>query len=603
MIERLKTRMTTRGIRKAYALLLPYLRTRRRVYAALLLLVLLDTALTLTFAWFLGRLTDAAVGQRFGELYGLIPLGIATTALTITSGLFTNRLEFAATSGIKRELSEHLLKHIMLLPAGRTDALHSGELLTHFHQDIHSMGGMIGSRILDAIRLPLIFTAVVLYLFRVHWLMALLGLLFVPVALLAGGLLGYTLRQKTRHIHDKYGNLNRLLTETLQGLPVIRSFVGEAAWFRKYTSQNGELYKLQESYVFLQGFIRGGTQAAGGLLYLLSFCLGAYFVSSGEITIGSLLAFVSLSGHLLYPLTGLAGLWMGIQEASTAVDRIASVLEEPVDSEELPSPVAASRSKSIVFRNVTFGYDKERPVIHDLSLTINAGQTVAIVGASGAGKSTLLHLLQGFYKPQAGSIRINGRLIDALPQAELRSQFALVAQDTFLFSATIRENLLLACPEATQLRLVEAARQAHIHDYILSLPAGYDTRVGERGVTLSGGQRQRLAIARALLRDAPILLLDEATSSLDSATEYEVKRSLEQLMAGRTTLMIAHRLSTIAHADLILVLDKGRVVQAGRHAELAVRPGPYRHLKQLQQMQEMQELQELPESLGRSEHG
>jgi len=597
MIELLKTRLTTRGIRKAYALLLPYLRKRRAVYLSLFLLVLLDTALTLTFAWFLGRLTDAAVGQKFSELYWLIPLGAATTALTILSGFYTNRLEFTATNGIKRELSERLLKHIMLLPTGRTHTLHSGELLTHFNQDIHSMGGMIGSRILDAVRLPLIFTAVVLYMFSVHWLMALLGLLIVPVAVLTGGLLGFTLRQKTRSIHDKYGHLNRLLSETLQGLPVIRSFVGEAAWFRKYTDQNGELYKLQEKYTIMQGFIRGGTQAAGALLYLVSFCLGAYFVSRGDITIGSLLAFVSLSSHLLYPLTGFAGLWIGMQEASTAVDRIAAVLEEPVDSEELASPLAASRHKSITFRNVTFGYDSDRPVIHELSLSINAGQTVAIVGASGAGKSTLLHLLQGFYKPQAGSILINGMPINGMPQSELRSLFALVAQETFLFSGTIRENLLLACPEATQQRLEEAAGQAHIHDYIMTLPEGYDTWVGERGVTLSGGQRQRLAIARALLRDAPVLLLDEATSSLDSSTEFEVKRSLTKLMAGRTTLMIAHRLSTISHADLIVVLDKGRVVQTGRHAELAVRPGPYRNLKNLQQMQDLQE------SLGRSEPG
>ncbi|MCL6458743.1 MAG: ABC transporter ATP-binding protein/permease [Gorillibacterium sp.] len=586
MIGILKSKLSISGVQKAYALLAPYIGKQRKAYTGLLVLVLIDIMLTLAFAWFLGQITDAAVQQQFERLYWLVPFGILLSILTIVAEFVTNRLEFSASNGVKVELSERLLRHIMLLPVSRTDQLHSGELMTHFNQDIHNINGMIGSRLMQCIQLPLIFLAVVIYMFHIHWVMALMGLLILPIAVGAGGLLGFVLRRKTRTINDTYGNLNKLLTETLQGLSVIRSFSVEATWFRKFTDKNRELYKLQEKYMILQGWIRGGSQAAGSFIFLVSFCLGAYFVTKQVITIGSLLAFVNLSGHLLYPLTGLAGVWIGIQEASTAVDRIATVLREPIVSTELPATVVIPGKKSIEFRDVSFSYDGQTPVIERFNLTVLPGQTVAIVGASGAGKSTLFHLLQGFYKPQVGSIFMDGVSIHELAPSHLRSSIALVAQETFLFSSSIRDNLRLARPDASQQRIEQAAMHANIHDYIMTLPNCYDTEIGERGVTLSGGQKQRIAIARAILRDAPILLLDEATSALDSETEFQVKRSLDRLMAERTTIIIAHRLSTIQHADLIIVLEQGMIVQTGKHEDLVARPGAYRNLKHLQHMQE-----------------
>lgn len=387
-------------------------------------------------------------------------------------------------------------------------------------------------------------------------------------------------------IHDLYGNMNSLLTETLQGLSVIRSFSVEALWLRKYADKNGELYRLQQKYIILQGWISAGSQAAGSFIFLVSLCLGAYFVSHHIITIGSLLAFVNLSGHLLYPLTGLAGLWIGIQESSTAVDRIAKVFQEPIEDLDPPAAITVSDKKSIEFRDISFSYDGQTPLIERLSLTVPTGRTVAIVGASGAGKSTLFHLLQGFYRPQSGSIYINGVPIDKMTLSQLRSSIALVAQETFLFSGTIRENLLIAHPDVSGQEIEQAAIHANIHDYIMSLPNRYDTQIGERGITLSGGQKQRIAIARAILKDAPILLLDEATAALDSETEFLVKQSLERLTAERTTIIIAHRLSTIQHADLIVVMDRGSIVQMGTHEELVVRPGMYRNLKIRQKIED-----------------
>lgn len=582
----LKSYLSIGGIRNAYNLLAPYMRRQRKAYAGLLILVLTDIALTLAFAWFLGQITDAAVQQQFEKLYWLVPLGVGLSMLTIISDFASRRLAFTASNGVKKELSEQLLKHIMLMPASRTNQLHSGELMTHFNQDIHSINGMIGSSLIQWVRLPLVFAAVFVYMLQIHWLMAVMGLLIVPFAMGAGALLGFILRRRTRTIHDLYGNMNSLLSETLQGLSVIRSFSLEAIWLRKYTDKNGELYTLQQKYIILQGWISAGGQAAGAFIFLVSLCLGAYFVSHDKITIGSLLSFVNLSGHLLYPLTGLSGLWIGIQESSTAVDRIAKVFQEPIEDLDSPADITVSDKKSIEFRDISFSYDEQTPLIERLSFTVPAGQTVAIVGASGAGKSTLFHLLQGFYKPQSGSIYINGEPVGKMTLSQLRSSIALVAQETFLFSGTIRDNLLIARPDISGHEIEQAARHANIHDYIMSLPNRYDTQIGERGITLSGGQKQRIAIARAILRNAPILLLDEATAALDSETEFLVKQSLDRLMEGRTTIIIAHRLSTIQHADLIIVMDRGSIVQMGTHEELVVRPGTYRNLKRRQKIED-----------------
>ncbi|MDQ0115557.1 ABC transporter ATP-binding protein [Paenibacillus harenae] len=590
------------GVRSAFALLAPYLIRQRKTYAGLLLLVLADIALTLAFAWFLGQITDAAVQQHFDKLYGLIPVGIALSLLTIATDFVNIRLEFTASNGLKKALSERLLRHILLLPASRMNRLHSGEMMTHFNRDINSINGMIGRSLIQWVRLPLIFIAVFVYMLQIHWVMAVMGLLIIPFALLSGALLGYILRRRSRTIHDLYGGVNSFLSDMLQGLSVIRSFTAEAAWFRKYSDKYGELYLLQQQYMRLQGWIHAGGQAAGAFIFLVSLCLGAYFVSHHVITIGSLLSFVNLSGHLLYPLTGMAGLWIGIQESSTAVDRIAKVLSEPVEGPDLPEPMTVHGPQIIEFQNVSFRYEDQIPLIERFNLTVHAGQTVAVVGASGAGKSTLFHLLQGLYRPQSGSIMLDGIPIDELTSTQLRSALALVAQETFLFSGTIRDNLLLARPDATRREIEHAAKQAYIHDYILSLPDRYETEVGERGITLSGGQRQRMAIARAILRDAPILLLDEATSALDSETEFLVQRALDGLMEGRTTIIIAHRLSTVRHADLIVVLDRGAIVQTGRHEELAGRAGPYREMYRRQQDKKGEATDDLESAAGDLRH-
>lgn len=567
--------------KKSFFLLAPFINQYRKAYLGLFFLLFIDISLTLAFAWFFGHITEAAIQSDFHTMKWLVPLGVSFVFIRMTSNFYNIYLDTIATNGVKKNLKDHLLKHVLRIPVKSASSHQSGELLSHFNNDVNSIDGMIGGSLVNLIRLPMIFIVVFSYLVHINWKLSLINLLVVPVAVLCGVTFGLLLRRNSRKIHSLWGTMNSLLNETFQGFQVIRSFTMETLLFHKYTTQNKELYALELENAKLSGLFHSGGQLASSVTYLVSLCLGAYYVSSGVMTVGALLTFVTLVNHLVYPLTGLAGQWAGFQRSLTAVERIASVLEQPTDSPYLPSYIPSQKLlKSIQFHNITFSYDENKKVFDNFNLDIPAGKVIAIVGQSGAGKSTLFHLLQGFYTPQSGEILIDGAPISELPLSELRSAIAHVPQETFLFAGTIRENLLYARPGITESEMIEASIHANIHDFIMSIPSGYDTEIGERGILLSVGQKQRIAIARAILKDAPILLLDEATSSLDNETEFHVKKALDQLMKDRTTLVIAHRLSTIQNADLIIVMEEGCIVQMGHHEELINRIGLYQTLNQ-----------------------
>jgi len=544
-------------------------------------LLFIDISLTLAFAWFFGNITEAALHGDFHTMKWLIPLGCSLAIINMISSFYSIYLNTIATNGVRRSLKDHLMKHVLRISVKNASTHQSGELLSHFNNDVNSIDGVIGGSFINLIRLPLIFIAVLSYLVHINWKLSLINLFIAPIAVICGAIFGILLRRNSRKIHSLWGRINTLLNETFQGLQVIRSFTMEALQFNKYANQNKELYILELENSKLSGFFHSGGQLVSSVTYLVSLCLGAYYVSTGVMTVGALLTFVTLVNHLVYPLTGLAGQWAGFQRSITAIERITHVLEQPTDSAHLHSYTPAKKVlKSIRLHNITFGYDEYRKVFDHFNLTIPAGKVIAIVGPSGAGKSTLFNLIQGFYSPQSGQILIDGIPISSFPLSELRSAIAHVPQETFLFAGTIRENLLYARPGITEKEMIDASIHANIHDYIGSLPNGYDTEIGERGILLSGGQKQRVAIARAILKDAPILLLDEATSSLDNETESYVKEALDRLMKDRTTIVIAHRLSTIQHADLIIVLEEGNIVQIGQHKELISRNGLYQTLAQ-----------------------
>lgn len=568
-----------KDIRKTFSMLKPFFQRHWKAYSALLFLLCFDILFTIAFAWFFGRITDAAIRGDFEELKRLIPIGIGLTVLNIIANFCDIYFETIASNGLKKDLKEYLFKHILSLPAGVASNLRSGDLLSYFTNDIHSIDGVTGSSLLNLIRLPLTYLAVLIYLFQLNWVLSMISIVIGPIAMVAGAGFGLLLKRNGRKLHSLIAQINNTLSETFQGFQVIRSFTLEKKVFEKFTRENDAYFKLELENAKLQGWYYSGGYLISSGVFLTCLSLGAYFVYQKEMSIGSLLTFTNLVGYLVYPLTGLAGQWAGFQRSITAIDRVIELVEKPVASLDLPTHIPVKRKpKSIEFQRLTFSYDENKQIFSNLSLQIPPGKMIALVGPSGAGKTTLFHLLQGVYQPQSGKILIDGIPTEEMTLSELRSTIAHVPQETFLFAGSIRENLSLAREGISEAEMIEAAKQACIHDYIMSLPQGYDSEIGERGMKLSGGQKQRIAIARAILKDAPILLLDEATSALDSNTESIVKQALAQLMRGRTTIVIAHRLSTIQNADEIIVLDEGEVIQTGTHEQLIAETGLYRKL-------------------------
>lgn len=568
-----------KDIIKTFSLLKPFIAKRWQAYIVLLFLLLIDIFLTIAFATFYGKIADAAVRGDFELIKTLIPIALTLVSVSILFSFADIYFETVATNGVKRDIKDHLFSHILRLPASRISKMRSGEVITYFTNDIHNLDGVIGYSLLNLIRLPVVFTVVFVYLLTINMTMALLSLLITPLAIMAGAFFGILLKRNSRLLNLLFERINSRLSETFQGISVIRSFTLEKKTFETLSSENEELYRLELENAKLRGFFSSGGNLMGSLVYYTCLLLGAYFVAQNSMTVGSLLTFLGLVGHLVYPLTGLAGQWAGFQRSITSIDRILHVLEEPAESNDLPyHKVSSAISNNITFNHVTFSYDDTKEVFKELDLVIPTNKVVALVGPSGAGKSTLFNLLQGFYQPQKGNILFDGVSIKEMTVSKLRSTIASVPQETFLFAGTIRENLMLARPGITEKEMIQAAKDACIHDFIQTLPNGYDTEIGERGMKLSGGQKQRIAIARAILKDAPILLLDEATSALDTETEFYVKEALNSLKKNRTTLVIAHRLSTIESADLILVMDQGKIVQQGTHEELINQPGLYQTL-------------------------
>jgi ATP-binding cassette subfamily B protein len=566
-------------MKKTFVLLRPFILNQWKVYLILFILMVADIFFTLGFAWFFGNLTDAAIHSDFNRLKQLVPIGIGLTITNIVTNFLGIYVETIASHGLKRDLKDYLFGHILRLSAGTVAHLRSGDLLSYFTNDIHSVDGLAGSSLVNIIRLPITYVAVLIYLVQINWILCLITLLVAPCAVIGGGLFGWLLKKSGREIHEITADIHHTLNETFQGLQVIRSFTLEKSIFGTFSRKNKEYFQMELKNAKLQGWYSSAGYLLNSTVFLFSLCLGAYFVSEKTMTVGSLLTFTNLVGYLVYPLTGMASQWAGFQRSLAAMERIIDLLEKPIASNELPSfSPTIKRVHSIQFEDLTFSYDGKKNVFDQFDLHIPAGKVIAFVGPSGAGKSTLFNLLQGFYQPQTGTIRINGMPIEELSFADLRSAIAHVPQETFLFGGTFRENLAIACPAIQEEKMIEACQSAHIHDFILSLPEGYDTQIGERGVKLSGGQKQRLAIARAILKDAPILLLDEATSALDGETEYHVKQALDELMKNRTTLVIAHRLSTIQNADIIVAIDEGKLVQIGCHEELMMQKGLYQKL-------------------------
>jgi len=461
--------------------------------------------------------------------------------------------------------------------------VHSGRLLSGFLNDANLIRATASRSLITLGENSLKIVILVATMFYMDPRFSLLVLIFMPIAWFMLSRQRRRMRTSTTKSLQETGDLSALITQTLRGMRIVRA----------YGQEDREEARAASAVNRALEFTMRGTRARAlsspsmELLVGFGFALAIYFAGTqgvrGDLTLGHFMGFMTAALLIYTPLKSVATLQTQLQEGIAAASRVFGIIDREVHLNEAPDakPLALKRGE-IEFRNVSFAYEPDNVVLKSVSLTVPPGHTVALVGPSGSGKSTLVNLTLRFFDPNRGKVLIDGQDIAHVTIDSLRDAIALVTQDPVLFDDTIRANISYGSKEVDETAVVAAAKAAAAHDFIMALPKGYDTRVGEAGGLLSGGERQRIAIARALYKDAPILLLDEPTSSLDSEAEAKVQAALEQLMRGRTVLMIAHRLSTVKKADLICVLDQGRIVETGRHDELVAKGGLYTKLHRTQ---------------------
>jgi ATP-binding cassette, subfamily B, bacterial MsbA len=486
---------------------------------------------------------------------------------------------------IVTELRLGMYRHLLDQPLAFFDERRSGDLLSRLNADTTVVQQVLSSDLLTFFQNIIMIVGVTVIIVVLDWRLALVMLAAAPLVAGFGILVGRRTRRLSTRSQEQLGSAATVVEETLPAMRVVKAFVREMFEMARYRTAVETSFQSQLSAARLQAAFESAMMSAIFAALAAVLWFGGREVLAGRLTPGGLVSYLFYLTILIGPMQGLSAIYGSFQRAAGGAVRVFEVLDTPPtivdapDAVDLPAARSGAASQGLVeVRDLSFHYEPEAPVLRGVSLVARPGETIAIVGPSGAGKTTLVSLLPRFYEATGGEILVDGYAITHLKTESLRKAMAIVPQEATLFGGTVRENIAYGREGASESEIEDAARVANAHEFILALPKGYDSIIGDRGVKLSGGQRQRVAIARAVLKDPRILILDEATSSLDNESEALVQEALERLMEGRTTFVVAHRLSTIANADRIVVLDQGRVVEEGSHVQLMARDGLYRRL-------------------------
>ncbi len=541
---------------------------------------------TLAIPWIIGKglIDSALLKEKNLDLLNLIALGLV--GLLGIKALFSfgqSYLTHLVSTKVITDLRNVLYRHLQYLSLGFYKKKHTGEIISRVVNDVEVIQNAVTAFLSSFFANILVFIGVLGFIFYMNWRLSLCVLAILPFLAFAMGKFGTWIKEFSGFVQSKMADISSRLEETISGIEVVKSFTMERHEIEKFRRINLKMLQLiiRRARVIAALTPLMETLAFIGLIAILWY--GGREVVQGELTMGELITFLGYIGIAVNPLSQISQAYGFFQQAIASAERVFEILDTPPEITEIPGAKEMPSIKGqIKFESISFGYNERDLVLENISLTVEPGEKVALVGVSGVGKTTLVSLVPRFYDPTSGRITIDGYDIKKVKVASLREQISIVPQETILFSGTIRDNITYGSREANQEEIIAAASQANIHDFILSLPQGYDTEIGERGVKLSGGERQRIAIARAILRNPRILILDEATSALDTQTEAQVKEALDKLLENRTSFIIAHRLSTIMGANRVVVLNNKKIDQIGSHEELLAQGGIYTQLYQAQ---------------------
>lgn len=577
--------------------LLGYLGRDKGFVIAALVCVIVFSGATLAGSYLLSPIVDdltncanqvmkAAAGERADLIAaGTLRLlrGVLIMLVVYGVGVVANYAQQRIMIGVSQRalirIRKDLFDHLQEMPVRYFDTNSTGDIMSRFTNDVDMIGELLNNTVIQLISgtISVIGTLAIMLYMNV-WL-ALITVIMVPVMIKAAGSIAMRSSRYYRAQQSALGDLNGYIEEIVTGQKVVKVFCHEKDAVENFTELNDDLRDKQIKAQFFGGVMGPVMGNIGQVCYGLTATVGAIFVVLGKLTIGNLTVFVNYSRQFSRPINEISMQVNTIFSALAGAERVFTVMDAPAEEADMPDAVEMDDVKGeVTMEHVTFGYNPDKTILKDINLYAHAGQKVAFVGSTGAGKTTITNLLNRFYDIQEGSIVIDGRDIKEYKRSSLRSHIAMVLQDTHLFSGTVMENIRYGRPDATDEEVIQAAKTASAHSFIMRLEDGYDTVLEGDGTNLSQGQRQLLNIARAAVSTAPILVLDEATSSVDTRTELHIDRGMEQLMKDRTTFVIAHRLSTVRNADCIMVLEQGQIIERGTHDELLEKKGRYYQL-------------------------
>ncbi len=561
------------------------LKPDRLVLGIVAVLAVCATVLNVLGPRVLGHATDRIVrgalsptGINFGEVHNILLLAIGLYAVSALLQILVAYLLAGVVQRLMYQLRALAQAKLDRLPLRYVDHQARGDLLSRVTNDIDNIAQSLQQTLSQMLTSVLLLVGVVIMMYTISPLLATVAMVTVPGSIWAMKFIAGKARPRYIAQWGATGALNGQIEETFTGHAIVKSFGRQHEAQERFRAKNDELFESSFGAQFMSSLMQPATMFMGNVQYVLIAVVGGLRVASGAISIGDVQAFIQYARTFSMPLTQLASLMNVFQSGIASLERVLEFLdaeEQEADAESTPAPPVRGR---VTFEDVSFSYDPSRPLIEGLSLVAEPGQTIAIVGPTGAGKTTLVNLIMRFYELDGGRITLDGRDITSMPRAELRSKMGMVLQDTWLFGGSIRDNIAYGNPHATEEQILEAARATYVDRFVHSLPEGYETLINEEGDNISAGQKQLLTIARAFLADPAILILDEATSAVDTRTEVLIQEAMNALRAQRTSFVIAHRLSTIRGADIILVMENGRIVEQGSHAQLLAKGGSYYEL-------------------------